>query len=350
MSVMLLAPFALGAAAHDIVRTKTWTWIGDSSAPDSVTCTVEEDDQHPWYVNQIGKDWNVLPGQLLYHHHRLAQELLYTDFSGTHRIQLPHVETSSLDGYEKDEAMLRVVDAFEAWLVHTSDPEREYAFDASRVSALRLQWHDHWCVDEDDDGYCDQIELPDETRALFTPPMRTDEQTALASCLNSTRYAYQQVERTDYMVSGAENWPRLLKWAKDCQKDIEIDAPMNPLPVPEISPLDMCALFYHWYWPGTHVSAFIGDGTYAYMCELDKQFNDDYTGHGVRDEADEARGEFAGFVCPEDEQSQSFRPKTLHDVRFNSSGLRTIESPSKDQRPRGISSGQNGLTPVRLHE
>lgn len=317
---------SLSAAAHDIVRTKTWMWTGNSSTPDAVMCAVEEVDH--WRVNKIGDSWNYCPqAKLFCHRAHSAQELVYTDFTGTHRIRLRHAESPY--GYERDDALLDAVGAHEAWLVHTSEPTREFSFDSAYVLGLLLQWHGHWCVDKDADGYCDRIVLPsedeeeDETLSLFySPPMNAGEQTALASCLNSTRKVYQQVERTDYMISGVEKWPELLQWAKQCDAADMGDVPMNPLPVPEVSPLTMCALFHGWLFRNVNLWEFVGDGRYAYMCDLDESFDDDHTGQDLRDAAVESRGEYSGFVCePHVEQTPSYKP----DLRFNSSGLRKIK-------------------------
>ena len=273
------------------MRFETWHWDDGSDVP-TTECSVERGSytysemaaSATYGVDYDRGRWRDTSYD--------GRGVVYTDRQGsTHR--------RIWDGESIEDVLLGLTDASEVWL-EFSEPSVHWTYDDATVSDLFRQWMDHWCVDDDADGYCDRIpSADDETSFPAGPPMTGSERRDLARCLNQTRITTKSVRRRGLLVSGPVNWPRLVQWYGECGTDSDerplADLPADPDPVDD---LEVCASFQGWLYR-TERHVFSIDGRLGYICHRGLSYDDDYTRGQIRSFAEDRSGDFHGFECLE---------------------------------------------------
>ena len=262
-------------------------------------------------------------------------ELSYRDSTGSHRRE---IEAEKSDGYfhhtVSAQQLVDVTNADEVYLEITRPASYELWYTVDAMMDLYIvQWLSYWCGDENEDGYCDPIVMPDGTKAPGLLPMRrSTDQVDLADCLRKHQNSKQQIIREDFLISGPVNWPRVTQWSADCSESVEASIPAKP-DLPDPTNQELCALFNSYFFSRISPYDFLGDGAFAYICDSGKQYNDEYSGNQIRYQADKQLGEFTGFKCPVYEEGAQSNP-TAKDMRFDTRPLRDYRT--KQLRPSGV--------------
>ena len=357
LSAALLTAFVAPVGADPIQRATAWEWAEGNASP-TQSCEVgtfewKWDDDFPnrAYYEDYGL-WGEVDGARLsdgdghqYHRQALLPHdiaVTVTDNAGTSRTALayqaePLREDGSQPGspWVSASSLRDAANADEAWL-ETTVTTWETFYDADAVADLLLQWVRHWCKDKDDDGYCDPVAEPNGTVAVayqgYLPPMKAAERAELARCLGMHDGRKLQTVRREYQIAGNGNWPEQLLWGAECPHEAPTrptaETPLQGSSAP--SNQQTCALFHQylddWLAYGNSAREFLGDGDGAYLCDPARSPVDwlgaaeGYNGYQVRYWAEEARGPFYGFVCPETEEATSALSSSA--MRFDTTGLR----------------------------
>ena len=306
-------------------RLTVMEWV-DNSDTAIQTCIAQSAD--------VGDDHAILGGRIYVEDDSYDAEarpdavyLSYSDHTGTHRDQIAFYDRYS-DEFHGNE-WLRSLGVYPDWYIEASDLSHTIEAESVRVETVSpaeeaiwynagavvdlafVQWLAHWCVDEDNDRYCDLFTASDDRMYSATPPMRAPEQVELAKCLDSHRNTKVVVVKADYQISGAANYPEMAQWTADCP-----DVPQTVVPTPEKieSPnrTEYCRLFSGWLY-GNDVPDYLCDA--ALMPEGSK-----LSGHQIRSQMDRARGQFPGFNCPA-ASAASTNTLTGDDLRFDTMPL-----------------------------
>ena len=310
---------AAPASADLLTRTTIWEWSDIDALPvQSCSAEIVHRYYHPIYL-EGGRE-----GMLLFEDATETAwdkvELSYTNRAGTHRKPITVHDSDSYYHFVLASDLRDVAEFDQVYAEFTRPATAETWYNSDAVvDLLWSQWISHWCEDEDEDDRCDPIEAPDGTEFFSLPPISLTEQSSLAQCLIAHQSTKQQIVRQDYLISGSVNWPRLAQWSADCSLMLATNAPAQP-DLEQPTDQELCALAHYWM-TNSPPQEFLGNSERAYLCDPSKQYNDDYSGHQVRDFADQAHGTFSGFVCPAVETTSS-SVLSVEDMRYDSTGLR----------------------------
>ena len=252
-----------------------------------------------------------------------AVYLSYTDHTGTHRDQITLYETDE-DEVDANE-WFDFLDVYPDWYIEASDLSHTIEADSVRLEFvspaqpaiwysleptinLIIQWIDHWCLDEDNNGYCDRFTAADGELHLPMPPMRATEQVEVAECLDSHRNTKVVVAKIDYQIAGAANYPELAQWTTDCPVVPETVVPI-PGKIESPTTAESCRLFQYWLLGQEVVPGYLCDPA---MSPEDSELS----GYQIRYRMDKAIGEFPGFICPTVDPASS-NTLTSKDLRFD---------------------------------
>ena len=342
---VLLPPMGYGGQLPTQYTVMEWI---DNSNTSLRTCLAQSTD--------VGDDHAILDGRIYveddsYDHEASPYEAVYvnyTDHTGSHREQISLNHRNEVEAYSKK--WLDFLNVYPDWYIDASDLAHTIEADSVKLEFISSaetaiyynyetvtdlifsQWLDHWCLDEDNDTYCDYFRTADGELHLPTPPMRAKEQVEVAQCLDSHRNTKVVVAKIDYQISGAANYPELAQWTTDCPAVPETVVP-TPERIETPTTAESCRLFHGWLLQQQHVPEYLCDPT---MSPEDSELS----GNQIRYRMDEAIGEFPGFSCPTADPASS-NTLVSKDLRFDTfplSGLlqRRLRTNNREVKLRAL--------------
>ena len=300
---------AFSASADVLTRVTEWDWLNGAAEPTTTQCYVE---------NDSGLDIEVEAGTLyvrdVYDEYGgpvdLDKEQFYISYDSGGLIYRDPISVGS-DGYDVyvDHSTLTPYEQSEAVYIESEHPAGAETWWAPNAFVLLLsQWINHTCVDEDDDRYCDSIEM-DNGETFPAVPMRVSEQSGLTNCLEKHWNTKTSARRAAFQIAGDANLIREARWSGQCQESPELSRGDLEEPAPHPSRDSVCAIYqYVLFEGGRPISNFLEGGSEYYLCNPSMNIEDsEYTGNHIIRQAEKSRGKFASFTCPAVEPQEAPR-------------------------------------------
>ena len=291
---------AFSVSADVLTRVTEWDWLNGAAEPTTTQCYVEIDS---------GLDIEVEAGTLyvigVYDEYSEPVDqdkerfTIFYSLGGFIYRDPISVESDGYDAYV-DYSILTPYEQSEAVYIESEHPAgTETWWTPDAVTILLRQWNDHTCVDEDDDRYCDLIEM-ENGETFPAVPMRVSEQRALTACLEMHWNTKTSARRASFQVAGDVNLIREARWSGQCQDSPELSRGDLEEPAHHPSRDQVCAISNHVLFGGRRpVSDFLEGGSEHYLCNPSMNIKDsEYTGNHIIRQFEKNEARFAGFTCP----------------------------------------------------